>query len=131
MKRIILTVSILVLCLQGLYQNAEAQIGWRLDGNGGVGFNPQPVAGSFLGTRIAGFPLNFRTGGATLPFNRMFIADGGTTSTDGYVGIGNNAGIGLGFWQPTQRLHIHDQGSPPVGGVFAKWTNKNNLSKIS
>jgi len=93
-----------------------------------------------LGLSATGLPRNyFGTTGlnpnaiqiGTNGTRRMLVTDGGSGSTQGYVGIGNNAGTGFGFWQPTQRLHLHDQGSPPVGGVFAKWTNKNNLSKIS
>ena len=100
-------------------QNALSQgVNWRLLGN--VSTDP---AINFVGT-TDDVGLSFRTGTGSI--RRMFIADGSpVSSTNGYVGIGNQVGFGAGTWQPTQRLHLHDQGSPAVGGVFAKWTNKN------
>jgi len=100
---------------------------WKLGGNTTNPPEALNAAGTdnILGT-LVNLPLRIRTGANTNANDRMFInGNVGTGSNDGFVGIGNNAGTGIGSWQPTQRLHLHDQGSPAVGGVFAKWTNKN------
>ena len=61
-----------------------------------------------------GFSIFDDTTGGT-PGYRFNIADGGGTTTRGYVGIGNGAGVG-GSTFPTAQLHV--SGTSPDGAAF-------------
>ena len=80
-------------------------------GNSNSGANAIVAGTNNFGTAAGnGVPINFITNGTI----RLFMADGGTNATNGYIGVGN------GFTSPQNRLHLHQAGAI---GLYTQWTN--------
>jgi collagen type VII alpha len=102
-KSIILNASIILAFM--FFSNLLNAQSWLKGGNSVAG--GPPIFGTVTGTNQ---PITFITNGTS----RMFMSDGGTAATNGYIGVGNS------FITPQNRLHLHQPGSTPL---YTQWTN--------
>jgi len=86
----------------------------RITNNGTGQTNGLLLGVEFNGEASIRFLNNHALNILTNDIKRMYIADGGNTANDGYIGIGNN------FTLPKSRLHLHQNGNNPI---YTQWTN--------